>query len=69
MAHDGTARDRAGPLVEYEGTYGGPNGREEILRVLKEALALVHDTAPDAALACGGLRIEILHPGTHRDAD
>lgn len=56
-----------GPLVEYEGTYGGPNSREEILRVLKEALALVYNTAPDATLACSGLRIEVLHAGTSHD--
>jgi len=58
-----------GTLVEYEGTYGGPNGREEILRVLKEALALVQYTAPDASLACSGLRIEVLDPGTVDERD
>jgi hypothetical protein len=56
-------------LVDYHGTYGGPNSRNEILRVLKEALALVHNTARDATLSCGGLRIEILNPGTEADEE
>jgi hypothetical protein len=46
------------PLIDYPGTYGGPSSREEILRALKEALALVHDTAPGTSLFCAGLRIE-----------
>ena len=54
-------------LVDYHGTYGGPSSRDEILRVLKEALALVHNTARDASLACGGLRIEVLDPGHAHD--
>jgi hypothetical protein len=54
-------------LLDYPGTYGGPSSRDEILRVLKEALALVHNTAPDASLACGGLRLEVLDPGRPRE--
>jgi len=51
-------------LVDYPGTYGGPASRDEILRVLKEALALVGYTARDAQLTCAGLRIEVINPGT-----
>jgi hypothetical protein len=51
-------------LVDYPGTYGGPSSRAEILRALKEALALVQETARDASLSCAGLRIEVLEPGT-----
>jgi len=47
-------------LHEFAGTYGGPAARDEILRALKEALALVEYTAGDAELACPGWRIEIL---------
>jgi hypothetical protein len=54
-------------LIDYAGTYGGPSSREEVLRALKEALALVHDTANDAVLTCAGLRIEVLDPGTPRE--
>lgn len=54
-------------LFDYTGTYGGPASRAEILRMLKESLALVEQTAADAELLCGGLRVEILNPGTIRD--
>lgn len=49
-------------LHEFGGTYGGPSARDEILRALKEALALVEYTAAGADLACPGWRIEILSP-------
>jgi len=49
-------------LHEFAGTYGGQAARDEILRALKEALALVEYTAADAELACPGWRIEILAP-------
>ena len=49
-------------LVDYRGTYGGPSSRDEILRVLKEALALVEATDRAARLSCGGLRIECWLP-------
>jgi len=52
-----------GILIEHNGTYGGPASRAEILRMLKEALALVEQTAADADLACAGLRIVVLDPG------
>lgn len=45
-------------LIDYRGTYGGPSSRDEILRVLKEALALVEATDRGTRLSCGGLRIE-----------
>jgi hypothetical protein len=51
-------------LIDYPGNYGGPSSRAEILRLLKEALALVHDTAADAQLTCAGLRIEVMDPGS-----
>jgi hypothetical protein len=54
----------AGNLIDFEGTYGGRGSRDQILRLLKEALALVEGTASDAELACAGLRIEVLNPGT-----
>jgi len=51
-------------LMDYTGTYGGPASRAEVLRALKEALALVEYTAADAELTCNGIRIEVLDPGT-----
>jgi hypothetical protein len=51
-------------LLDFTGTYGGRSSRDQILRLLKEALALVEGTAPDAELACAGLRIDVLSPGT-----
>ncbi len=56
-------------LMDYTGSYGGRASRGEILRMLKEALALVEGTARDAQLACGGIRIEVLDPGTPDDED
>jgi|GEM_PF-2989359 hypothetical protein len=53
-------QDRRPVLIDYTGTYGGPASRDEIIRALKEALALVENTPPDAELACAGLRIEVL---------
>lgn len=47
-------------LLDVPGTYGGPSSRDEVLRALKEALALVQNTAQDAALVWPGLRIEVL---------
>lgn len=49
-------------LLDVPGTYGGPSSRDEVLRALKEALALVQNTASDAALVWPGLRIEVLDP-------
>jgi hypothetical protein len=54
-------------LVEFQGTYGGPSSRDEILRTLKEALALIEHTASDAELTCAGLRIEVMYAGASRD--
>lgn len=51
-------------LLDYPGTYGGPASRDEIRRALKEALALVENTAASAQLTCTGLRIELLDAGT-----
>ncbi|MFQ5460861.1 MAG: hypothetical protein ACE5EL_08715 [Anaerolineae bacterium] len=51
-------------LIEVSGTYGGRSSRDEIRRGLKEALALVENTAPDAILSSSGLRIEVLDAGT-----
>lgn len=51
-------------LVDFPGTYGGPASRDEVLRALKEALALVENTNRDARLSCAGLRIEVTDPGT-----
>lgn len=51
-------------LIDHPGTYGGPRSRDEVVRLLKEALALVENTAPDARLECAGLHIEVTHAGT-----
>lgn len=51
-------------LIDHPGTYGGPRSRDEVVRLLKEALALVENTPPDARLECAGLHIEVTHPGT-----
>lgn len=56
-------------LIDYAGAYGGPSSRDEILRALKEALALVEATPRDAELACAGLRVEIVDAGTPRRRD
>jgi hypothetical protein len=47
-------------LIEVAGTYGGRAARDEILRSLKEALALVENVAAEAELASSGFRIEVL---------
>ena len=49
-------------LIDYQGTYGGPASRDEVLRVLREALALVEATPRDAVITCAGLRIESSEP-------
>ena len=46
-------------LIEFEGVYGGPQSREIVLRLLKEALALVENTEPTAALLCSSFHIEV----------
>jgi hypothetical protein len=53
-------------IIELPGTYGGRTSRDVILRGLKEALALVENTPPDAELTCSGLRIEVVAAGTPR---
>lgn len=47
------------PLIEFNGVYGGPHSREIVLRMLKEALALVENSEPSATLLCSGFHIEI----------
>lgn len=47
------------PLIDFEGVYGGPQSREIVLRMLKEALALVENTEPGAALICSSFHIEV----------
>jgi hypothetical protein len=56
-------------LIDYRGTYGGGTSREEVIRALKEALALVENTPRDAELACAGLRVEVVRPGTVVEGD
>jgi hypothetical protein len=56
-------------LIDYPGTYGGRASRDEVLRALKEALALVENSAADAELVCAGLRIEVLALGTDGETD
>ena len=54
-------------LMDFHGTWGGPNSRDDVLRILKEALALVEYTAQDAQLTCAGLRIEVINEGAPSD--
>lgn len=46
-------------LIEFEGIYGGSLSRDLVLRILKEALALVENTEQGAELTCSGFRIEV----------
>ena len=48
----------AEPIIEFEGIYGGAQSCEVVLRLLKEALALVENTEQNAELICSGFRIE-----------
>jgi hypothetical protein len=50
-------------LIELPGVYGGRASRDQIVRGLKEALALVESTL-DAELAWSGLRIDVTRPAT-----
>ncbi len=45
-------------LIEFEGVYGGAQSRDIVLRILKEAIALVENTEPGSELICSGFRIE-----------
>ena len=54
-------------LIDVHGTYGGRNSRDEIMRGLKEAVALVENSAADAQLASSGFVIEVMDPGTVAD--
>ncbi|MGH2541627.1 MAG: hypothetical protein ACRDIB_02440 [Ardenticatenaceae bacterium] len=49
-------------IIEFEGVYGGSQSREIVLRVLKEALALVENTEAEARLICSGFHIEEERP-------
>jgi hypothetical protein len=46
-------------LIEFEGIYGGDQSRDIVLRMLKEAIALVENTEPSSELICSGFRIEV----------
>lgn len=45
-------------IIEFEGIYGGPQSRDVVLRVLKEALALVENIETTAEITCSAFRIE-----------
>lgn len=45
-------------LIDFAGTYGGAASRDQLLRALKEALALVEQSPPAAIFFCAGLRID-----------
>jgi hypothetical protein len=47
-------------IIEFHGVYGGEQSRDVVLRVLKEALALVENTNPYNELICSNFRIEIM---------
>ena len=50
-------------LIDFAGTYGSTASRDQLLRALKEALALVEQAPPDAIFYCAGLRIDCrYHP-------
>ena len=55
------------PLFDYTGVYGGPASRDELIRALKEALAILENTVRDAQVTCSPMRIELTHPGTRRE--
>ncbi len=44
-------------IFSYEGTYGGRNSRDEIVRALKEALAILEDALHEE-FVCTSFRIE-----------
>lgn len=54
MNEDATELDE---IFNYEGAYGGRSSRDEIIRALKEALAIIED-APHDEFVCTGFRIE-----------
>ena len=54
MNQDATEQDE---LFSYEGVYGGRSSRDEIIRALKEALAIIED-APHNEFVCTGFRVE-----------
>lgn len=45
-------------VIEFDGVYGGSQSREMVLRVLKEAIALVENMEQGTQLICSGFRIE-----------
>lgn len=47
-------------IIEFDGIYGGSQSRDVVLRLLKEALALVENTEPATELICSGFRIEAM---------
>ena len=51
-------------LLDFQGAYGGQSSRAEVLRMLKEARALVENTARDTWILCSGVRIEALEDET-----
>ena len=48
----------ADTIIEFEGVYGGAQSRDMVLRILKEALALVENMEAGTELICSGFRIE-----------
>ncbi len=54
-------------IIDWPGAYGGPSSRDELLRALKEALALVEYTPGDTELSCAGIRIEVTRTGSPRE--
>lgn len=49
-------------LIDFQGVYGGRRSREELLRVVKEAMALVENVAPERQILCSGFRVEAQRP-------
>lgn len=53
-------------LLEYGGVYGAPSSREELIRALKEALALVENLPRGTPVSCSPWQISAEAP--YRDS-
>jgi len=56
-------------IIEFDGVYGGTQSRDIVLRILKEALALVENTPSHAELICSGFRIAASYEEEEEEED
>lgn len=56
-------------IIEFDGVYSGPQSRDIVLRILKEALALVENTPSQAELMCSGFHIEASYEEEQEEED